>query len=154
MPEVILTQGMIAVVDSEDAPSVLLHSWRLHRSRNKLYARAEINGVDIYLHRFILDAPVGIEVDHIDGDGLNCKRLNLRRATPSKNGANRGPNKNNASGYKGVSFDRWGNRWRAAIKVNRKTIRLGTFPDAESAARAYDEAAKRHFGEFAGTNFR
>jgi hypothetical protein len=90
------------------------------------------------------------EVDHIDLDGTNNRWSNLREATTSQNGANRGKHRDNKSGFKGVYAD--GNKWLACIMVNYRAIRLGLFSTKEEAALAYNEAAKKHHSEFARLN--
>jgi hypothetical protein len=105
----------------------------------------------IYLHRFILGiTDPKIRVDHQDGDGLNCRRSNIRVSTPSLNTANAGK-RPGSNPYKGVL--KRGSRWIARIKVNYTSRHLGTFDTPEEAARAYDRAAVETFGEFARLNF-
>ncbi len=94
-----------------------------------------------------------MKVDHWDGDGLNCRRGNLRAATHAQNLYNRGPQQNNKSGYKGVSWSRNAKKWWAHIQVDKKVIHLGYFDVAEQAARAYDVGALKYHGSFAKTNF-
>ncbi|MBE3141457.1 MAG: HNH endonuclease [Thermoplasmata archaeon] len=106
----------------------------------------------IYIHRLIMNAPHGIDVDHIDMDKLNNQRGNLRLCTRSQNMMNSGKRANNVSGYKGVSLV-GGKYIRAQIRVNGEKIHLGNFPDSISAAKAHDEVARKYHGEFARTNF-
>ncbi len=94
-----------------------------------------------------------IEVDHKDGNGLDCRRHNVRPATKQQNQANRGPRANNASGFKGVSWFPRQRRWYARIGVDGRNLYLGVYESAAAAARAYDAAARTHFGEFAKLNF-
>jgi hypothetical protein len=93
------------------------------------------------------------QTDHRDGDGLNNCRANLRPATNKQNQGNGRRPSHNTSGYKGVTWDRGINRWRARIAVNRRMRNLGVYNSVENAARAYDEAAREIFGEFACVNF-
>jgi hypothetical protein len=93
-------------------------------------------------------------VDHKDGDGLNNQRANLRPATNSRNGANRLYSKPNPSSpYRGVWWAKVNKKWRSAIKVDGKYIHLGLFTDEVEAALAYDDAARKFFGEFSRPNF-
>lgn len=104
------------------------------------------------LHRCILNATAGTEIDHINGDTLDCRRNNLRVCTRAQNGANRGNPLNNASGYKGVTWHKVGKRWQSQIKVNGKRKYIGLFKTKEEAALAYNREALRQFGEFAKLN--
>jgi len=105
-----------------------------------------------YLHRLVIDAPDGKNVDHIDGDRLNCTRANLRLASYSENARNGRLRKNNSSGRKGVYWHRRDKKWRAQIVLNGKNIHLGYFVSIEEAAAAYDAAALEFHGDFALTN--
>jgi hypothetical protein len=89
------------------------------------------------------------EIDHIDGNGVNNRWVNLRLANRSLNGANRGKNKNNTSGFKGVTWNRRSNKWRAQIWHRGKNHVLGAFDDPKAAHVAYCEAARAFFGEYA-----
>jgi hypothetical protein len=91
-------------------------------------------------------------IDLANGNGLDCRRANIRRATRSQDRANEGPKRTNTSGYKGVYWKKSHNRWVAMIGVQGKTIYLGAFASAPEAAQAYDEAAERYYGEFAWLN--
>jgi hypothetical protein len=91
-------------------------------------------------------------VDHHNQKRLDNRRRNVRRATQSENGGNRGPNRNNTSGYKGVHLHRATNLWRAEICKDRKRECLGYFPNKREAAQAYNRAARRLFGRFAYLN--
>lgn len=108
----------------------------------------------IGMHRLILNAPPGFQVDHINGDGLDNRRSNLRLATYSQNQANRHTRIfTNTSGYRGVSFKKQDRRWRAQITVEGRYQHLGYFNTPEEAARAYDRAFYEAFGEYATLNF-
>ena len=97
--------------------------------------------------------PAGLEIDHKNGQRHDNRISNLRLATHRQNMANSRSRQNNTSGFKGVSLFKPTGRWMAYIVVNYKRIYLGYFSHAEDAARAYDDAAREHFGEFARTNF-
>lgn len=101
-----------------------------------------------------MNAPSGVQIDHRDNDGLNCRKYNLRSATPSQNQQNRKANKN-PTGFKGVDFHPWllRKRYSARIKLNGHRVFLGYHLTAEEAARAYDTKARELFGEFACLNF-
>jgi hypothetical protein len=105
------------------------------------------------MHRVIMNAPSGMLVDHRDGNGLNNQKSNLRICNRKQNQQNRPMNSNNKSGYKGVCWNKRSNKWRSGIRVDNKDIFLGSFFCLVKAAKAYDEAAKKYFGEFAYLNF-
>lgn len=104
-----------------------------------------------YLHRYIMDAPDGMQVDHIDGNRLNNTRSNLRVCTNMENNHNKPKRNSNKSGYKGVHRVKSG-RWCAQITANYKCRSLGVFDTPEAAALAYNKAARELHGEFAYQN--
>ena len=155
-----LTQGKVAIVDDEDADRVLAAGeWTAWWSGTRWYAARKVgvkrNQRTVFLHRFLLGlSPDDPQVDHVDGDGLNNQRSNLRLATDSQNHANMSKPKRaypQSSRFKGVTLVR-GKRWQAYIQVRGRRIHLGVFDTEEEAAAAYDAAAREHFGEFARTN--
>lgn len=157
MVEIPLSRGKIAVVDDADA-DLRAFKWSTFTSKRSktFYAYRTVRDVSgqrhsLYLHR-VIGARLGLNghVDHRDGNGLNCKRDNLRTATRSQNMANQPKQKNNSSGFKGVMASR--GRWRASIESEGVRYGLGTFDTAELAARAYDDAARSLHGEFACAN--
>ena len=155
MKKIALSRGLSAVVDDQEYATLSQYKWSVLSSGNrKVYAVSSINGKHILMHRFILGlSDRNSHADHIDGDGLNNQRENLRICTNAENLRNRGRNKKNASGFKGVY--KWSNRdkWAAKIMLSRKSYHLGTFGSPEEAARAYDRAAREHHGSFAFQNF-
>lgn len=151
-----LTQGRVALVDAEDYPHLRRWSWQWLSNDRCGYAvrQIRVNGraITIYLHRQLLAARPGELVDHADGDGLNNQRFNLRLSTPTQNGANRAAPAR-AIPYRGVYRDKRRRNFFAAISVENRCYRLGTFTTMEAAARAYDRAARQAFGRFARLNF-
>lgn len=143
-----LTGGYEAIVDSEDIHLVIDTSWQACPHRNTVYAKGRVNGRVVLLHQVIARTPPGLVTDHIDGNGLNNRRSNLRAVTNSENLLNRGKQANNTSGYRGVSATRHGKYF---ARLGRKY--LGTFATAEEAARAHDKASIEQRGEFANLNF-
>lgn len=150
------TPGYFAVIDRADLDTVTAYRWHAHRPvTGTVYARSSVyqpgrNPTSLYLHRLIAGG-TSIDVDHIDMDGLNNSRANLRAASRSQNLANRGRPSSNTSGHKGIIRVPSG-RWKAQITVNWKRTYLGTFATAEEAARAYNVAALAAWGEFAQLN--
>ncbi len=162
-----LSQGYVTVVDDEDYEWLNQWNWsvtkyvfpngrvklRADRTVPTVCADGKTKDVTWLMHRVIVGARDGELVDHVDGDGLNNRRSNLRKATPTQNGQNRKSNRNSSSRYKGVSWNARKEEWIAQIQINKKVAYLGHFADEIEAARAYDRAAKEHFGEFARLNF-
>lgn len=153
-----LTRGMVALVDDEDYDRLSKHEWRAYWRGYTFVARSRrrVGGRTLYMHREILNAPTGREVDHVDGNSLNNCRSNIRLATTSQNNMNKGKpriKRTPTSKYKGVYWDRSSGAFRAGIRVNGIQKHLGQFRNEEDAARAYDVAAHELFGEFARLNF-
>jgi hypothetical protein len=166
MKEIQLTRGYVALVDDEDYEAALEGT----KWYSKVYRRKDGTVSGVYairntpnsghdgskqlLHRFVLDIITpNVEVDHKDGNGLNCQKKNLRVAEHVQNSQNRGANTNNTSGFKGVSWVKATHNFGAYITAEGKHRSLGRYATAAEAAKAYDEAALQFFGEFAKTNF-
>ncbi len=152
-----LSRGLTAIVDPADHAQVLdAGPWfACNYGGRTFYAQRNTRGADgrhtsQRMHTFLTGWP---EVDHRNGDGLDNRRENLRAATRTQNMANTRLRSNNTSGFKGVSFDNRTARWIAAIRLDGHSYFLGRFDVPEEAARAYDAAALRLFGEFARINF-
>ncbi len=145
-----LTQGKYAIVDGCDYTYLNQFKWHYNEGYAKRNIGKRPNRRRLPMHRVILER-MGykdfIQPDHINGNGLDNRRCNLRPATASQNRCNRGKQSNNTSGYKGVCWDR--KKWRAYIGVNGKRIHLGLFDNIKDAARAYNEAALKYHKEFA-----
>lgn len=152
MREIPLSQGLVALIDDEDYERVSAYKWGTLKAPNTFYAIRIDTRKMIYLHRFIMDASRGVEVDHENGNGLDCRRSNMRLATHGQNQHNQRLAVHNASGYKGVSWDKVNRKWCAKIQVDGRTINLGRFVNIEDAANAYDRAAIKYHDEFARTN--
>lgn len=150
MKEIPLTNSdKKAIVDDEYYELVMQHNWYLNGSG---YANTSINGNDVSLHRFIINAIKGQEVDHKEQDRLDCRVNNLRFCTHGQNIANDGPRKNNKLGVKGVDFIQKTGKYRATIRFNYQKIHLGNFNTLREAAAAYNEASLLYFGEFGYQN--
>lgn len=152
--EVKLTRGLVTVIDAEDLELVSQHKWCARQGGNTYYALGKHDGKKVLLHRFLVNALDGIHVDHINHDGLDNRRGNLRLCTRSENLRNSQKHKGCISEFKGVTKRPDGRRkpWEAQIYVNKKKYRRFFFTELE-AALCYDEMAKEHFGEFAKLNF-
>lgn len=157
---VINLNGFEILIDEQDIDLIKEFSWEIIVKPNTNYVirKTWIEGKThiIRLHRVILKVQdrswKEVQVDHINGNGLDNRRENLRLVTPSQNMFNSKKPKNNTSGFKGVDYS-YG-KYRARISVNSKRIELGRFSTAEEAARAYDVAAKAYHGEYAVLNFK
>lgn len=154
--EVPLTRGFVAVIDDEDAAAVLgMAPWHAKVHRNLIYAARHANlpggrRPTVRMHNFLTGWQY---VDHVNGDGLDNRRSNLRESTHQQNLRNQRHHSNNTSGYTGVSFYPKTSRWKAYIGIEGRTRHIGYFSTPEEAARARDAAALEHFGPFARLNF-
>jgi hypothetical protein len=145
--------GLFAIVDEEDAERTQRHRWYPHVTETMMYASTRIGGKTTLLHRFILEPPDSVLVDHRDFDGLNCTRGNMRFATKSQNQSYQRIDRDSTSGYKGVSLDKRIGQWRAYISHAGKRWELGRHPTRERAALVHDCVARHLHGEFAFLNF-
>jgi len=161
MREITLTRGYVALVDDDDFERVNQYTWHAQLDRRKsdgairtVYARRSIHKANGAwkaqgMHVFIM----GVKgPDHIDGNGLNNQKYNLRPATAKQNHRSRALNINNTSGYKGVTWSKKTKKWIAQVRAHGKTFNLGHFANILDAAKAHDAAAIEHFGPFALTN--
>jgi hypothetical protein len=146
MKEIKLTKGLYAKVDDNLFEELNKKKWL---ATNGGYAAR--SSKTYFMHRFIINAPDDMEVDHIDGDKLNNQLKNLRICTKSQNQSNSARRIDSTSGYKGVCKNH--KKWQAYIQHGNKRIYLGTWNTPEDAARAYDKAAKKLNGNFSRTNF-
>jgi len=155
MKEIPLTQGKVALIDDEDFVLIKSHKWHAHFDGRNWYSITNIKDnrkrTTLRMHRLILDAKYGEEIDHRDGNGLNNTRANLRFCTNNQNQANRRKRKDHKySNHKGVTYN--GRQWRSKIRHNYEVINLGHFDTEEGAARAYNKALKKYHGDFAKLN--
>jgi hypothetical protein len=160
--EIRLPSGDFMVVDTKDIPTISRYVWSHRQGDTTKYVSGRERGVEfkkrklVALHRILLGA-IGknVQVDHINGNGLDNRRVNIRLCTPSQNQGNRRTMKRGKSSrFKGVIFVTSPKKrpWKAQIGLNGKNISIGYFAEESDAAKAYDSAAKKLFGEFAFTN--
>ena len=148
-----LSQGKVALVDDEDFERLSLHKWYAAKERDTFYAVRTVkrNGRNamIRMHREVLclSKGDGVIVDHRDMNGLNNQKENIRRADKTINNLNKRLQKNNSSGFRGVSWHKGNAKWGAHIRVNGKLKSLGFYDEASIAAIAYNEASKKYYGE-------
>jgi len=161
MKEIQLSQGWfcknkgkyVALVDDEDFDNLNQWKWCVHKDINNFYAvrtvRADGKRTTTQMQWEIMNRK---SIDHIDHDGLNNQKSNLRFCTNSENMMNRRKQKNTLSIYKGVTFHKRNNKWMAQIRINGKIIHLGYFDVETEAAKAYNAKAIELFLEFANLN--
>lgn len=154
MKKIKLTQDKYALVDDLDFDDLDSFKWFAKKDKGNFYAARHSSGGTrklIFMHRLILLTPDELFTDHKDGNGLNNQRKNLRNCTNQQNSTNRGKNKNNTSGFKGVSWAKTGKnkgKWRGIIAVNGKSINLGLFCTKEEAYVSYCRACQQYHGEY------
>lgn len=156
-----LTQGQYAIVDDDDYESLCGHKWHARKDGRTYYAARSVLTGDrqktILMHRIISRCPDGKEVDHVNGNGLDNRRTNLRICNHVDNNRNRNKARRSSSKYIGVYWSKQEKKWRAQIqcktgKTHRMTF-LGYFIEEEDAAIMYDSAAQIFYGEYAKLNF-
>lgn len=149
-----LSKGLFAVVDVADLHIVESINWyaKVKNGATTYAARWRPVGAsrsdETLMHRMIAGTPKHMDTDHIDGNGLNNRRSNLRSATKSQNMHNARVRKDNSSGYKGVNWNKRKAKWEARIRLNGKHHRLGYHATPEAAHKAYCAASKALHGEF------
>jgi hypothetical protein len=162
MATIELTKGKTATVDKSAMRELDQYLWRAVKRMNSWYAvRVEELQVQggrrrrraVFMHRHLMQVDPGILVDHKNGDGLDNRRRNLRACTHAQNTQNARKFKRGSSAYKGVSWHTPAGKWQAQIQVDKKKMCLGYFDNEVLAAKTYDRAASKHFGEFAALNF-
>jgi len=158
MKEIPLTRGYTALVDDADFPLVSQSRWQARPDRNTVYASRGVRDGSgktktLYMHVALLDAGDGLVVDHINGNGLDNRRKNLRIATRGQNVHHSFTTVKNKHGFRGISFIERYQRWQVSMKTGGRNTYVGFYATAEEAARAYDAKALEVYGEFARLNF-
>lgn len=152
MKYITLTQGKRAIVDNEDFDNLNKQKWCITKGVVTDYAYCKKGGKAIYMHRVIMGATKGIEIDHRNHNGLDNRKSNLRPCTHGQHQRTRRPYKGTSSKYKGVSWSKPAKKWRVMIWFHNKPVYIGAYTDEKEAARVYNENAKELFGEFAWLN--
>lgn len=147
-----LTKGFVAMIDADQSHLVEGHNWCALVTRHEVYAMRSVQSKGkrskVLLHRLVAGTPEGLLTDHINGNGLDNRRANLRISTRTQNNRNLRTNKANTSGVRGVSWSAKLGKWWASITVAGKKKHIGYFSDLTAAAVAYEEASRFHHGEF------
>lgn len=155
MNEIELTQGLITIIDNEDYNLLAPFKWYAMKARHTFYAQRRSGDGKVFMHREIMKViDSKIQIDHIDGNGLNNLRSNLRIVTNRQNCFNRNKQPNKSSKFKGVNFHKYNCKWRSAINIDGHTYFLGYFDSELDAALAYDDVAEYVFKEYANLNFK
>lgn len=144
-----LINGGYCLVDSGEYNNLMNHRWR---GNTKGYAVKSSGYPRVSMHRYLLNAPKGIHVDHINNNKLDNRKENLRLCNQSQNEANKRPRSGFSSAYKGVSWHKATKKWKAQIGYNKKTKHIGCFASEIDAAIAYNVTAKELFDGFALLN--
>lgn len=151
---VTLTKGYEAIIDAADAVMVGKYNWHARVQKRTVYAARNSRSSDgsplqcIMLHRAIMRPPDHMQVDHISGDGLDCRRSNLRLATPTQNCRNARKRLDNKSGFKGVSWHSQRKKWVSQISDGSRRLHLGLFETPEEAHEAYKRRSLDFHKEF------
>lgn len=149
--EIPLTKGRFAIVDDDLFEELQQYRW--HFTSGYACRSIKVNGEfkTISMHRHIAQAPIDLEVDHINGNGLDNRQCNLRPCTHQENQWNR-RNHVRPNQYRGVTWHKKSKKWRARIRAHGKERALGYFSTREDAAKAYNMAASEVYGKFACLN--
>ena len=139
MKTIKLTQNKFAIVDDDDYDEISRYKWTFIKDNKSGHAYRKINGKSTYMHRVILNAKPKQIVDHINLNGLDNRKENLRFVTARGNAINKGLQINNTSGYSGIHWDKQTNRWMVRIKLYGKSKNLGRFVELPTAIKARKE---------------
>lgn len=146
-----LTRGKEAIIDDDCLDLISPYKWRYAKLKTTEYATTGKGS--LRMHRLIIGAKPDEEVDHINGSGLDNRRINLRKCTRAQNVRNTPKRNDTLNAYKGVHYMKHRGKWQARIQINKKRINKGYFNTQVEAAHAYDDLAREHFGEYARLNF-
>ncbi|SRR6266487_400137 len=148
----IMIRGYKVLIDDEDLDYVSSRNWYICQPRkgnveSPIYVRESLN-TSSFMHRMITNCPKGMEVDHINGNGLDNRKVNLRICTHHENSLNSKLSRRNTSGFRGVCWDKARKKWIATIGFKGVLRNLGRFDSPELASEAYKSEAKKLFGNF------
>ena len=149
MIKIKLTQGQYAIIDNEDFKKIMKYKWYMHKDVHNYYACAIIKRKTTQMHRLIMDCPDNMQIDHINHNGLDNRKCNLRICTHSQNHMNQKTRRDSKTGIKGVYEQKYG--YVSKIVVNGKRLNK-FFVDIKEAAKWYNKMAKKYYGEYAYLN--
>lgn len=152
MKEIQLSKGKSTIVDDDDYEVLNQYKWYCSHGyavRDKIINKSRTS---YRMHRVIMNCPENMQVDHINGNPLDNRKINLRICTKNQNNKNLKKPLTNKTGYKGVSYCKSRKKYCSYISINNKTKPLGRFDTAVEAAKAYNKAASEYYGEFANLN--
>lgn len=156
MKEIPLTQGKFAIVDDEDFHFLSNFKWCAVLSNGNFYALRRIKRsgkwTTIKMHTVLMKTPAGLVVDHVNGNSLDNRRVNMRLCSASDNNRNKKNAPGATSKYRGVHWANAAKKWKASISINNRCHYLGIYASEIDAARAYDAAAYKHYGNFSNLN--
>ena len=160
MKKIPLTRGLFATVDDDDYDALMKQKWRAVASNHTFYALGSTSRKDspeyrqhaLFMHRVVNKTPEGFYTDHINGDGLDNRKCNLRTCSPQENNRNRRAKKGSKSKFKGIVWRPKIKRWEAKAVIDKKYYYLGSFVNEIDAANAYNEFVRNNFGEFCYKN--
>lgn len=152
-----LKNGLYAIIDEDDYKFISYFRWSIRECPHTTYAFCNIRDQDMKwttcsMHRFIMSSPKGLIIDHINHDGLDNRKDNLRICSAAENVRNSRGKRIRKHKYKGIRWNKGSNKWESKIVFNRKEIYLGGFDSPELAAKAYNSGATKYHGEFACLN--
>lgn len=150
--KIALSKGLFATVDASDFLQLSKWKWYANNIGHKTYACRTVKKggrQTLYMHKEIIGTPVGLVTDHINGNGLDNRRSNLRVCSRRENLLNRGEQTNNSSGISGVSFEKKSQKWESYLHHYGKKISLGRYSEKEEAVKARTEGIKKWYNDFA-----
>ena len=156
MKRIPLTQGKVAIIDDKDLALVSQYEWFAHKNGKNFYAETRLpiskGRILLKMHVLIMGKKIGFEIDHINHNGIDNRRENLRHATHSQNHQNNRPRIHCSSKYKGVYWHKRDKKWEVQIGLDGALFYLGRFASEQEAAILYNKSAVKMFGPFAFLN--
>ena len=137
------------LIDLEDLEKVKRYTWCVTQKKKRLYALCRTKSQIVYIHQYILNYDNPLTCDHINLNGLDNRKSNLRICTNGENNRNKPLQKNNTSGVTGIYFHKKNKNWIVQINVNGKPKNFGSFLNKEEAIKKREQLKKEYHGEYA-----